>query len=127
MNVLPRVKRPPSVAAIAHGAMAYDRPTGELELELPISLFLDTLAPKIARAPPRDEYGALLYLQDKRVVETFQFLLDLNVDVVKREYFLESTAAHATGFGPGKLGAVELLARLTPPARHARTENPRIS
>ena len=48
MNVLLRVQPPPGAAKIAHSVIAYDRVTEELDLELPIPLFLDTLALKIA-------------------------------------------------------------------------------
>ena len=53
MNVLLKVQPSPDAAKIAHSVMAYDRATEELDLELPIPLFLDTLALKIARVPPR--------------------------------------------------------------------------
>ena len=52
MNVLLKVQPPPDAAKIAHSVIAYDRRTEELDLELPIPLFLDTLALKIARVPP---------------------------------------------------------------------------
>ena len=91
MNVLLRVQPPPDTAKIAHSVIAYDRATEELHLELPIPLFLDTLALKIARVPPEDKYGALSYPLEARAVDTFRFLLGLDVDMSKREYFLEST------------------------------------
>jgi hypothetical protein len=128
MNVLLKVRQPsPNVAKIAHSIMAYDRATGDLDLELPIPLFLDTLALKIARVPPEDKYGALSYPLEARAVDTFRFILGLNVDLLKREYFLESTAGHVTSFGPRKLQALELLTQVTPRPRYARTEKPRIS
>ena len=83
MNVLLKVK-PPDAAKIAHSVMAYDRVTEELDLELPIPLFLDTLALKIARVPPEDKYGALSYPLDARAVDTFRFLLGLGADLSKR-------------------------------------------
>jgi hypothetical protein len=126
MNVLLRVK-PPDAAKIAHSVIAYDRATDEVDLELPIPLFLDTLALKIARVPPDDKYGALSYLLEARAVETFRFLLGLDVEMLKREYFLESTVGHVTNFGPRKLKAVELLTQATPRPRYARSEKPRIS
>ena len=52
MNVLLKVQPPPDATEIAHSIMAYDRVTEELDLELPIPLFLDTLAVKIASVPP---------------------------------------------------------------------------
>lgn len=128
MNVLPKIEPPlPDAAKIVHSVMAYDRATEELDLELPISLFLDTLALKIARVPPEDKYGALSYLLEARAVDTFRFLLGLDVDMSKREYFLEPTVGHVTSFGPRKLEAVEPLTQLTPRPRYARTEKPRIS
>lgn len=127
MNVLLEVQPAPDGATIAHSVMAYDRATDELDLELPIPLFLDTLALKIARVPPEDEYGALSYPLEPRAVDTFRFLLGLDVDMSKREYFLESTVGHVTSFGPRKLKAVELLTQVTPRPRYARTEKPRIS
>jgi hypothetical protein len=127
MNVLLKILPPPDAAKIAHSVMAYDRATEELDLELPIPLFLDTLALKIAKVPPDDKYGALSYPLEARAVNTFRFLLGLDVNVLKREYFLESTVGHATGFGPTKLQAVELLTQVTPRPRYARTATPRIS
>lgn len=107
MNVLLKVRPLPDATKIAHSVIAYDCATAELDLELPIPLFLDTLALKIARVPPEDKYGALSYRLEARTVDTFRFLLGPNVDMVKREYFLESTVGHVTSFGPGKLKAVE--------------------
>src|SRR3984885_6114029 len=126
MNVLLKVQ-PSDAAKIAHSIMAYDHATEELDLELPIPLFLDTLALKIARVPPDDKYGALSYLLKERAVETFRFLLGLDVDMSKREYFLESTVGHVTSFGATKLEPLELLTQVTPHPRYARTEKPRIS
>jgi hypothetical protein len=127
MNVLLKVQPSPDAAKIAHSVMAYDRATEELDLELPIPLFLDTLALKIARVPPKDKYGALAYPLEARAVDTFRFLLGLDVDMLKRDYFLESTVGHVTSFGPRKLEAVELLTQVTPHPRYARTEILRIS
>ena len=127
MNVILKVQPLLDAAKIAHSVMAYDRTTEELDLELPIPLFLDTLALKIARVPPEDKYGALSYPLDARAVETFRFLLGLGVDMSRREYCLESTAGHVTNFGPRKLEAVELLTRVTPRPRYARTEKPCIA
>ena len=126
MNVLLKVQQPPDVAKIAHSVIAYDRPTEELALELPIPLFLDTLALKIARVPPEDKYGALSYLLEPRAVDTFRFLLGLD-NMSNRDYFLEPTVGYATSFGPRKLEAVELLTQVTPRPRYSRTEKPRIS
>lgn len=127
MNVFLRVQPPPNATKIAHSIIAYDRLTEELDLELPIPFFLDTLALKIARVPPEDKYGALSYPMEARAVDTFRFLLGLDVDMSKREYFLESTVGHVTSFGPRKLMAVELLTQVTPRPRYTRTEKPRIS
>jgi hypothetical protein len=127
MNVILKVQRLPDAARIAHSVMAYDRSTEELVLELPIPLFLDTLAVKIAKVPLEDNHGALSYLLEARAVDTFRFLLGLEVDLSNREYFLEPTIGHAISFGPRKLEAVELLTQLTPHPRYARTERPRIS
>ena len=127
MNVLLTVQPLPDAAKVAHSVIAYDRATEELDLELPIPLFLDTLALKIARVPPEDKYGALSYPLEARAVDTFRFLLGLDVDTSKREYFLESTVGHVTSFGPRKLQAVELLTKVTPRPRYTRTEKPRIS
>jgi hypothetical protein len=107
--------------------MAYDHATGDLDLELPIPLFLDTLALKIASVPPEDKYGALSYPLEARSVETFRFILGLDVDILKREYFLESTVGHVTSFGARKLEAVKLLTHVTPRPRYVRTKKPRIS
>jgi len=127
MNVVLKVSSPPDTAKIAHSVMAYDRASEELVLELPIPYFLDTLALKIALVPPEDKYGALSYPLDRRAVDTFRFLLGLDVDTSKRDYFLESTVGHVTSFGPEKRDAVELLTKVTPRPRYDRTEKPRIS
>ena len=127
MNVLLKVQASPDAAEIAHSVIAYDRVTEEVDQELPIPLFLDTLALKIAHVPPEDKYGALSYPLEPRAVETFRFLLGFDVDMSKREYFLESTAGHVTRFGSKKLKAVELLTQLTPHPRYMRTGKPRIS
>jgi hypothetical protein len=92
MNLLLKVHPPPTAAKIAHSVMAYDRATEELDLELPIPLFFDTLALKIARVPPEGKYGALSYPLEARAVDTFGFLLGLDVDMSKREYFLRTRA-----------------------------------
>ncbi len=127
MNVVLKVQPPPDAAEIAHSVIAYDRATEELDLELPIPLFLDTLALKIASVPPEDKYGAVSYPMNARAVGTFRFLLGLDVNMSKREYFLEPTIGHATSFGRQKLTAVELLTQGTPRPRYARTDKPRIS
>ncbi len=114
MNVLRKVQPPSDAARIAHSVIAYDRATEEVDVELPIPLFLDTLALKIARVPPEDKYGALSYLLEDRAVETFRFLLGLDVDMSKREYFLKSTVGSATSFGRRKVEAVKLLTQVTP-------------
>jgi hypothetical protein len=127
MNVVLKVSPSPDTAKIAHSIMAYDHATEELDLELPIPLFLDTLALKIAKVPPEDKYGSSSYPLEARAVDTFRFLLGLEIDMSKRDYFLESTVGHATSFGPRKLEAVELLTKVTPRPRYNRTEKPRIS
>jgi len=127
MNVLLRVQAPPDAAKIAHSVIAYDRATEELDLELPIPMFLDTLALKIARVPPEDKYGAVSYPLEARAVDTFRFLLGLDVDVSKREYFLESTVGLVTCFGPKKLAAMELLTPVKSRPRYDRTDKPSIS
>ena len=85
MNVVLKVQPSPDAAKIAHSVMAFDRATEELDLELPIPLFLDTLALKIARVPPEDKYGALSYPLEARAANTFRFLLGLDVDMSKRD------------------------------------------
>ena len=127
MNVLLQVQPPPHAAKIAHSVIAYDRATEELDLELPIPLFLDTLALKIAGVPPDDKYGALSYRLQAKPVDTFRFLLGLDVDMLKRDYFLESTVGYLASLGQKKLAAVQLLTEVTPRPRYARTEKPCIS
>jgi hypothetical protein len=53
---------------------------------------------------------------EARAVDTFRFLLGLDVNMSKREYFLESTAGHVTGFGLRKLEAVETADSGNPPS-----------
>ncbi len=60
MNVVLSVQAPIDTAKIAHGVMAYERATDELDVELPIPLFLDTLTLKIARLPRGQVRRALL-------------------------------------------------------------------
>jgi hypothetical protein len=127
MNVLLNVKTLPAAARIAHSIMGYDRATEELDLELPMPLFLDTLALKVARVPAGDTYGALSYPLEPGAVDIFHFLLGLEVDMAKREYFLEPTAGFASSFGAGKLEAVDVLTRVTPRPRYAREGEPGIS
>ncbi len=127
MNAFLKVQPPPDSAKVAHSVMGYNHATDELELELPIPLFLDTLALKVVRVPPDDKYGALSYLLSAKATDTFRFLLGLEGGGREREYFLESTVGYATGFGSRKLEAVQLFTQLTPHARYARTEEPRIS
>lgn len=127
MNVMLKIQPPSDAATIAHSIMAYGRASDELELELPIPLFLDTLALKIACIPPEDKYGALSYPLQPRAVQTFRFLLGLDVNLDLREYFLESTVSYVTSFSRKKLTALELLTELTPYPRYKRTDNPRIS
>ena len=91
MNAFLKVQASPDTAKVAHSVMGYDRATDELKLELPIPFFLDTLALKVAQVPPDDKYGAISYRLDARAVDTFRFLLGLDVDLSKREYFLEPT------------------------------------
>jgi hypothetical protein len=126
MNVLLKAQPLPDAAKIAHSVLAYDRATEELDLELPIPLFLDTLALKIGGVPPEDKYGALSYPLEAKALDTFRFLLGLDVDLLKREYFLEPTVGQATSFGQRKLEAVGLLTQVTPGPRYA-TEEPRVS
>jgi hypothetical protein len=127
MNVVMKVPPARDPAKIAHSIMAYDRSTDELDLELPIPLFLDTLALKVARVPPEDKFGASSYPLERKSIEIFQFLLGLDVDIANREYFLESTVGHVAGLPRRKLEALELMTEVTPHPRYARTEKPRIS
>ncbi len=94
---------------------------------MPIPLFLDTLALKIGGVPTDDPYGAVSWPLGPGAVDIFRFLLGLEVDMAKREYFLEPTGGFASGFGVGKLEAVELLTRVTPRPRYAREGEPGIS
>lgn len=74
--------------SVAHSVTAYDRSDDELVSELPIPLFLDGLALKIAEVPPEDAYGAASYPLPPKAVDTFRFLLALEVDFHERDYFL---------------------------------------
>lgn len=127
MNVVLKVQPSVNSTRIMHSVMGYDRASDALDVELPIPAFLDTLALKVARVPPDDKYGALSYPLDTKAIDTFRFLLGLDVDTSKREYFLESTVGHADSFGQRKLEAVQLLTQVTPRPRYDRTEEARIS
>nr|WP_294508999.1 hypothetical protein [uncultured Rhodopila sp.] len=122
-----KVKTLPAAARIEHSVTTYDCATEESDLDLPIPLFLDTLALKIGGVPPEDPYGALSWPMGPGAVDIFRFLLGLEVDMVKREYFIEPTAGFASNFGAGKLEAVDVLARVTPRPRYAREGEPGIS
>jgi hypothetical protein len=122
-----KVKKMPAAARIEHSVTAYDRATEELDLDLPIPWFLDTLALKIGAVPPEDQYGALSWPLGPGAVDIFRFLLGLEVDMAKRAYFLEPTAGFASSFGAGKLEAVDVLTRVTPRPRYAREGEPGIS
>ena len=127
MNALSKVKIAPGTTRIAHSILAYDRATEELAFALPIPLFLDTLALKVASVPPQDQYGALSYPLHPKAIDTFRFLLGLEIDTGKRDYFLESTAGQISPLPPGKLQAVERLTEVTPHPRYARTTQPLLS
>jgi len=127
VNALLKIQPPPGAVNIAHSVLAYDHVTEELDIQLPIPLFLDTLALKIAEVPPEDEFGASSYPLKEKAVETFRFLLGLDVNYRKREYFLESTVGQVTTFSQKKLEAVELLTQVTPRPRYDRTIKSRIS
>ncbi len=127
MNAILKIKTLPDAAKIAHSIMAYDRATENLDLELPIPLFLDTLALKVAQVPAEDKYGAYSYPLEHRAVDTFRFLLGLEVDLAARDYFIESTVGNVPGFPKRKLEALEVLSSVTPHPRYTRTDQPRIS
>ncbi len=127
MNVVLKVQPQQRVADVRHSILAYDPMTADLGVELPIPLFLDTLALKVARVPPEDKYGALSYPLELSAVETFRFLLGLEVDVQKWEYFLEATVTSLSGLSRQKLEAFELMRELTPRPRYVRLENARVS
>ena len=91
MNAIDKIRPGPEAATVVHGIMAYDSLTDELVVELGIPLFLDTLALKIAQVPAEDVLGALSYPLNSRQVETFKFLLGLEVDrEFPARYFLEA-------------------------------------
>jgi hypothetical protein len=127
MIVSLKVKTLPAAARVEHSVTAYDRATEESDLGLPIPLFLDSLALNIGGVPPEDPYGVLLWPLGPGAVDIFRFLLGLEVDMAKREYFLEPTAGFASSFGAGKLEAVDVLTRVTPRPRYAREGEPGIS
>lgn len=127
MNALLKIQSPTSASRIAHSVMAYDRLSDELVHELPIPLFLDTLALKVANVPPGDRYGAYSYALERRAADTFRFLLGLPVDFGKCEYFLEPTAGFLPPSSPQKLEAIKLMAEVTPYARYTRSEKPTVS
>lgn len=127
MNALLKIQSPPSAARVAHSVMAYDRLSDGLVHELPIPLFLDTLALKIADVPADDKYGALAYPLHDRAADTFRFLLGLPVNHTNYQYFLEPTDGFLPQNDPEKLEAVQIMAEVTPYARYARSGNARIS
>jgi len=127
MNALLKIRPPEGAIKIAHSILAYNKQNEELDLELPIPFFLDTLALKIARVPPEDEYGAHSYQLSSNALGTFRFLLGLEIDISARDYFLESTVRFATNVEPEKLEAMERLSQVTPRPRYTRTIQARIS
>jgi hypothetical protein len=127
MNEVLKIKVGSKVAAIVHGVMAYDRSTDDLVTELDIPLFLDSLALKIAGVPAEDAYGALSYSLNARQVDTFRFLLGLEVNLDSEEYFLEAVPKAASTFSRSKLEAVEKLAAVSKSPRQSRWQTRRIS
>ena len=109
MNVQLRIVRSTDAAQIAHSILAYGSASEELELEVPVPLFLDTLALKVAGVPAEDKFGALSYPLGSKAVETFRFLLGLDVNTESRDYFLESTVSYVTTLSPATLEAVEVM------------------
>ncbi len=127
MNVIVKIPTPSDVTKIAHSILAYHRETEELDLDLPIPLFLDTLALKIARVPPEDKFGALSYPLDVRAIDTFRFLLGLDVNLGRRSYYLESTVGNITSFGTDKVEALSLLTTNRSRLNYTRSNQPRVS
>ena len=127
MNVVLKAPSSPNTVEIRHSILAYQFLTEELVLELPIPMFLDTLALKVANIPPEDKYGALSYPLEPRAIDTFRFLLALDVDLQHREYFLEPTVGVVSDVPQRKLEAFALMTELTPHPRYMRSEKPRIS
>ncbi len=113
MNVVLKVKPLPDDAAVAHSVMAYDRSTDVLVSELPIPMFLDSLALKIAQVPAEDVYGAASYLLEAKQVDTFRFLLGLDVETQARHYFLEASQGVKPDFSKAKLEAVAALSHVS--------------
>jgi len=109
MNAIDKIRPGPEAATVVHGIMAYDSLTDELVVELGIPLFLDTLALKIAQVPAEDVLGALSYPLNSRQVETFKFLLGLDVDLSSHEYFLEAMPGPSEVFSRRKLEAVAVF------------------
>ena len=109
MNAIQKIRPGPEAAMVVHGILAYDAVTERLVAELDIPLFLDTLALKIAQVPAEDERGALSYPLNSRQVETFRFLLGLEVNLTSREYFLEAVSGPSEAFSRKKLKAVAVF------------------
>jgi hypothetical protein len=122
MNVVLKVKPPPDAASIAHSVMAYDRRTEELASEQPIPLFLDSLALKIAEVPEEDVYGAASYPLTPKAVDTFHFLLGLDADLQRRDYFIEASPGSTPAFSPAKKEAVSILSEVSRRPNRRRTE-----
>ena len=124
MNVLLKVQRASDAAKIAHSVMAYDLATEELDLELPIPLFLDTLALKMARVPPEDESGALVPLEARRLIPSGS---------ARPGWTCRSeSTSRIDGWPRDQLWATEaggrgMVTQVTPHPRYARTEKPRIA
>lgn len=116
-----------NATSVAHSVTAYDRSDDELVSELPIPLFLDGLALKIAEVPREDAYGAASYSLPPKAVDTFRFLLGLQVDFHERDYFLEASSGRTLTLSPSKIEAVAVLSEVSPRSRAGRRGTERIS
>lgn len=122
MNELLKIGATPASTTVAHSVMGYDKSNDALVSELPIPLFLDSLALKIAEIPAEDPYGAASYELSEKQTEVFRFLLGLEVEKQQREYFIESTRGVVPELSETKRKAVTELAQFSPRLRARRTE-----
>jgi hypothetical protein len=127
MNEALRIRVGLKAGSVLHAVMAYDRSTDDLVSELDIPFFLDSLALKIAEVPAKDRYGALSYPLNARQVDTFRFLLGLEVNLNSHEYFLEAVPKAVSTFSRSKLEAVELLTAVSTTLPLSRQRTRRIS
>ena len=127
MNVILSVSSPRVALSVSRGIVGYDRSTDKLRSQLDIPEFLDSLALKIAEVPEEDVRGALCYPLNSKQVNTFRFLLGLDVNTETQEYFLEPQERPTSSYSSKKLESVNTFTALAEKPSRWRRRTKRIS